>query len=171
MRNHGRRNHCSHTLRRDRSLIGCPACVHDMTGQMRGKSRARSRELRSHLDVNQGRLTLEMALRIYQSQHRWRNNTTRHDAMLLLLPYLPTCSRTGHLPYPHIYSYYHYYYYYYYYHYHYYQVEVNIIAAVQRDVAVVHEPHSLMPFLRPLTGKVVPTKKRPAGTTEHANNE
>ena len=50
-------------------------------------------------------------------------------------------------------------------------VEANIIATVLRDVAVVHEPHSLRPSLCTLTGKVVPTEKRPAGTTEHANNE
>ena len=88
--------------------------------------------------------------------------------MLLLLPYLPTYTRIYHLPYPHIYSYHRYYYYYYY---HCYQVEANIIATVQRDVAVVHEPHSLMPCFRPLTGKVVPTKECPAETTQHAKNE
>ena len=55
-----------------------------------------------------------MALRIYLSQHRWLNHITRHGA-ILLLPYLPTCIPTYHLPYLHIYYYYYYYDYYYYY--------------------------------------------------------
>ena len=40
-----------------------------------------------------------------------------------------------------------------------------------RKAAVIHEPHSLKPFVCTLTGKIIPTKKHRAGGGKKASNE